>query len=203
MDWSLCKGDFIDCTDKERAFIEAYIGDGPARFNAYEAARQAGYQSPKDANRILYREHVRRIIVKEFDRLGMGREESIARISEMARAKYADFIQPNGDVDLEGLLEAGYGFLIKKIEKDSRGNIKSVEFYDAAFALDRIFKILGVYVNKTELSGPNGGPIEIASLEDLSPEEIELRAEALKRLAEKKRSDEAVVIEGRTTRTDE
>jgi len=75
----------------------------------------------------------------------MGADEVLVRLAQQARAEYADYLRPDGTVDLEQMLADGKGHLIKGTKWDNRSGKLTVEFYDAQAALVHIGKHLGIF----------------------------------------------------------
>lgn len=69
----------------------------------------------------------------------MSREEALARFADEGRNIQAAYIQPDGSVDLDGLIKDGYAHLIKGTKHDAKGNLV-VEFCDTQGARVQIMK---------------------------------------------------------------
>jgi phage terminase small subunit len=172
-------------SQKQRAWADYYVGK--AHFNATEAARLAGYKLP----RISGCENLHNPVVMELveqlkaERL-MPRDEVLQRLAEQARAEYSTYLRADGTVDLQRLLDDGKGHLVKGVKWDRNGN-RAVEFYDAHAALVDVGKHLGLFAERMEHSGPNGGPITVKhehpDLGKLSNEELDALAGIAQRLA--------------------
>lgn len=166
--------------DKWRAFIDAYCENG---FNASQAAITAGYSEKSDSYwRILKDPRVRQELEIRFKERQIGSDEILARFSEIARGEAGNYITETGNVDFKSLIADGKGYLIRAI-RDTR-NGKSVEFYSSIDALQEAAKILGMYRQKVEISGRDGGPIELAAVKFTAEEELR-RIEARKRILER------------------
>ena len=121
-------------TNKQKVFVEEYLKD----FNATRAALKAGY-SEKTAYSIgwenLRKPEIKTEIEKRLADRTLTADEVLVRLGEQARADYSAYLTPRG-VDLEGLLAAGKGHLIKSIKETKYGRV--IEFYDAQAALVQI-----------------------------------------------------------------
>jgi len=151
-------------TPRRRQFIEEYL----RCWNGAEAARRAGYKESharSAAHRLLAREAVKEEIRARVAETTMGTDEVLLRLAEQARSIQAEYLQPDGTVDLETLLADGYGHLVKGTRWDRAGNL-IVEFHDAQSALGLIGKHLRLFADQIEHSGPNGGPIETKDVSD-------------------------------------
>ena len=80
----------------------------------------------------------------------MKPEEVIGRLEEQGRSEYSQFINADGEVDIQAMKDAGKGHLIKGISYDRRGN-RIVHFYDGQTALIYIGKHHKMFTDKTEL----------------------------------------------------
>jgi phage terminase small subunit len=168
-------------TAKQEKFIEEYLVD----LNATAAARRAGY-SEKRASEIGY-QLLRKTTVQEaisqrrqeLAKNTITPEQVIAEYEKIARADIKDFlsfetkkvfagydketgeslseyrqvveVRPSSEVD---------GTLINEVSISDRGTLK-FKLHDKMAALEKIGKHLGMWVDKQELTGPGGGPIEI------------------------------------------
>lgn len=141
---------------RQRVFIAEYLKG----FNATAAALAAGYSERSAA--VIGHENLRKPkIAAEVERrlaeLTMSTEEALLRLTEQGRGAHTAFIDDAGRVDLAGLKAAGLGHLIKSVKETQWGLV--VEFYDAQVAIDKILRARGVYVERRELTGPDGGPV--------------------------------------------
>lgn len=174
-----------ELTIKQRLFIDAYL----VCLNAAEAARRAGY-SEKTARFIgaenLTKPNIAAAVAAGLAERAMGGDEVLARLADHARSTADDFItvyesplhdivgQPILDrdgnaivryfpsLDLEKARQRGMLHLIKKVSYTAHG--PSVELYDAQAALALLAKHHGLLVDKTEVSGPGGGPIAVREI---------------------------------------
>lgn len=134
---------------KRRRFVDALVGE--ANFNATKAAQIAGYADPKRSSfATKHQPLVRQAIDELLDEMAMPGREVLARLTEQARALYADFIDGAGNVDMDGLKQAGLMRLVKKISWDKEGN-RVVEFHDVQAALVHLGKHHGLFTEKHEV----------------------------------------------------
>lgn len=151
-------------TFRRRKFVEEYV----RTWNGAEAARRAGYSTNRagaTASRLLAQEEIKAAIQERIAAVAMSADEVLIRLAEQARSVQAQYLQPDGSVDLEALLADGYGHLVKGTKWDRDGNL-IVEFYDAQNALQLLGKHLRLFTEQIEYSGPNGGPIETKDVSD-------------------------------------
>ncbi|MEE9365420.1 MAG: terminase small subunit [Dehalococcoidales bacterium] len=154
-------------TQKRRVFIEAYLKD----WNATEAARVADYAHPgSQGHRLLKNVEIQEEIQRRLDEKCMGADEVLLRLAEQARADISGFITDHGAVDWEAVRERGH--LIKKVAH-SKGKNSTIELHDAQAALALIGKHHRLFVDRQEITGKDGAPIEVEIKEvivELPPE---------------------------------
>lgn len=181
-------------TDKQRLFIEHYFTCG---MNGTEAARRAGYAGDDRtlasvASENLRKPDIRSQIEARFEEVAMPAKEVLARLADQARSSMGDFmeIQEDGKIRLK-LKEAsanGKLHLIKKIKVEETligplvtGQVVSLELYDAQSALQLIGKHHSLFVERSEHTGKDGGPIEHKfDLSGLSDDQLSRLADSLK-----------------------
>ncbi|MFQ5435727.1 MAG: terminase small subunit, partial [Anaerolineae bacterium] len=126
--------------------------------NATQAARDAGYKHPGKAGpRLRQLPKMQACIEDAIREPVMSREETLRRLSSQARAEYADFFTDSGEIQLRELLDAGLGYLIRKIRRiptyvegelvDER---LEIEFYDAQTALIHVGKFYKLFTDRLE-----------------------------------------------------
>lgn len=147
----------MSLSTKQRVFIEEYL----RCFNATAAARAAGY-SEKSARSIgqenLTKPDIATEISRRLSERAMSVDEALSRLAEQGRGEHTRFIDHRGRVDLAGLKEAGLMHLVKGVKETPHGLV--VEFYDAQAAIDKILRAQGAYVDRHEIGGKDGGPVE-------------------------------------------
>ncbi|HHT8835116.1 TPA: terminase small subunit [Burkholderia cenocepacia] len=182
-----------DLTPKQALFVDEYLRD----MNATQAAIRAGY-SAKTAEsagpRLLGNVRVQQAISAARERLAKKFEITRDRVMlEYARLAFADpraFFREDGtlksvpelDEDTAAAL-AAFEVVEQQVgEADADGNLtfvpvhtRKVKWSDKKGALDSIAKIMGWSVErmKGEISGPDGGPIEVNNTVDVSKLSIE------------------------------
>ena len=161
-------------TNKQKAFILEY----PKDFNAKEAAIRAGY-SKKTAKQMghenLTKPYLKEKIDEEFDRRSLKLGEILARFTEQATASIGDFItiNPDGDrISFDPEAVHGKGHLIKRIKANTTVRYSKngdqyeytsldITLHDAQKALELLGKHRGMGTVRVELTGKDGGPIEL------------------------------------------
>ena len=140
-------------TDRETAFIEAYLGE--ALFNASEAARIAGYQHPfKAGYAVKSRPKVKAILENRLQEMTLTANEVLARISEQATFDISDFcdIGRGGALrfDLAKAKKAGKLHLLMGVEYAKNGK-PVYKFADAQAALFVLAKHYGLVKERVEI----------------------------------------------------
>lgn len=125
----------------ERRWLIRYLYHG----NATKAAEETGYKNPnKLGPRIRQRPKIRAAIDQYFAFQEMPATEVIARLSQQARAEYADYITEAGAVDLAAMKRDRKLHLVKGIKFDRNGRMM-IEFYDAHQALVDVARYHGLF----------------------------------------------------------
>jgi phage terminase small subunit len=176
----------LKLTAKQREFVNAYIENG---FNATQAAISAGYSQStaySQGSRLLKNVEIKQAIDALFTDHGMGAREVIARLTEHARADLGDiYDESTGRLNWEKARAEGKTALIKKIKHTTRRTTTvsptgtetdievfedEIELHSVQTALQLIGKHHGLFVDKMEHTGANGGPIILKtgmSMDDL------------------------------------
>jgi phage terminase small subunit len=156
-------------TSKQQSFISAYLANG---FNATQAAIEAGY-SPDTArqqgSRLLTNVDIKSVLDAKLTEQAMSANEVLARLADHARGDMRDFAA----LTLENLGTHPRGNLIKKLKLDVNFDsqnkahhfIESFELYDAQAALIQLARVHGLLKDKQEITGADGGAIEIKSVD--------------------------------------
>lgn len=129
-----------DVPERREAFIEAYLGE--ARFNGSRAAQIAGYAVPAvEAVRLLRNDKVRARIKAVLDTRALTAEAVLAELAEIATADWREFLSirrdRNGDV--------------LEVKMDLTAKVKALELIGKAHRL---------FVDRAEVTGADGTPIE-------------------------------------------
>jgi phage terminase small subunit len=179
-------------TRKQAMFVAEYLVD----LNATQAAIRAGY-SARNAGKIgpelLGKTRVSAAIEvaqeARAQRTGITADRVVAELAKLAFVNMADYLRanPGGDpyLDFSALTRDQAAALSEVTVEDfkhGRGedarDVRRVKFKlaDKRAALVDLGRHLGLFVDKHELSGPNGRPIQV---DQLTPEERAKRALAL------------------------
>jgi phage terminase small subunit len=150
-------------TGKQKAFIEEYFID----FNATRAAERAGYQGSYNtiavtAHELLKNPKIKTKIAAHFQSRCMTADEVLMRLADQARADLGPYLFiKNGDlsVALDDLRSAGKTHLIKSVVPTKYGT--KILLHDAQRALELIGKHHGLFVDRHEHTGKDGGKIQV------------------------------------------
>lgn len=155
-------------TSKQRLFIEEYL----TCWNATEAARRAGYANPnKRGPENVVKSGIREEIRRRLAEKAMPADEVLARLSIQASADVRDLVEFAEHDSEDGKIKAGEMVGLRLTRDAPLHLIKSltptryglkVELHDQQAALVLLARHHGLLVDRQELSGPNGAPIEIA-----------------------------------------
>ena len=191
-----CKSHGVELTPKELTFIQNYCAYG----NGSKAAREAGYslRSAHDiAFKLLKKAEIRDSISSFLDEHAMSKAEIIDRLSMIARGSVEHFLQREDGrvwVDISDPATERHLPLIKKIRQrterivDREGKeitnvYTEIELHDAMAALVHIARIHGMFVDRHEVSGSKGKPVEV-EIGLMSEQELRQEiAATIKRLA--------------------
>ena len=160
-------------TVKQQRFIEEYCTD----FNATQAAIRAGY-SEKTAYSMGW-QNLRKLEISEaikmrLSELAMSAEEITRRLAQWGRGTLAPFMRVNDygvSVDLATEQASANVHLIKKLkvtetirtyEGETTKEVKTeIETHDAKDAVVQLAKMQGLFIEKHEHTGKDGGPIHV------------------------------------------
>lgn len=149
-------------TDKERAFVCAYA----ECLNATKAARTARY-SEISARQIgsenLSKPYIRAAIDALLAERAMPAGEILARLTDHARGSIEDFLSVRGRgiaLDLKKASDRGVLHLVKRYSKTKQG--VTIELHDPQAALQLLGRHRKLFVDRTELTGKDGNPIEVS-----------------------------------------
>lgn len=159
-------------TPRQQRFVELYLGC----LNAEKAAREAGFsemtarkqahlwvgknrQSCKPAYQHVW-EAVRDGLAEKHAETGISTARFLQELSRLALLDPKDAFEA-GSLSLKALdqIPEDIRRCIQSISPVKGGGFK-VTFYDKTKALSMVGQYLGAFIQKHELTGPNGGPIQ-------------------------------------------
>lgn len=146
--------DLGQLTSMQRAFVDAWMG--PARHNATEAARLAGYSGGKkpekasevwaaQGSRTLRNVKVQAEITRRFEAHGVTGAEVIARLAGWMRADLGQILDEQGRIDWNKVRE--HGQLVKRVVYKVGKEIR-VEFHDPLKAAELIGRSMGLFADR-------------------------------------------------------
>lgn len=150
--------------NKQQLFVDSYL----QCFNATKAALDAGY-SDKTARAIgaenLTKPDIAEAISQRLREAAMSADEVLMRLAEHARGEHSKYISQDGYVKIADLVADGKAHLIKEIEEAKDGTTK-YKFYDAQSALNTLARHHGLLIDRREISGKEGAPLQIEYVND-------------------------------------
>lgn len=161
-------------TDKQARFVQEYLVD----LNATQAAIRAGYcerAAYAMGAENLTKPVIAEAIAKKQEKLQKKTEITIERVlQEYARVALLDptKIWENGRIKEIHEMDEDTRRAIAGIEVTTGGNakipeiLKKIKLWDKVKALDSLGKHLGMFVDRKELSGPGGQPVQFVFVED-------------------------------------
>lgn len=154
---------------KHQEFVNWYL----QLWNQTEAYKRVYPKSSDDAARanaarLIANDNIKAEIEQRVAEKAMTANEVLMRLAEQARGDYSQYLTPYG-VDMNGLIADGKQHLVKGMKPGQFG--MTIEFHDAQAALQLIGKHYKLFVDKTELSGPNDGPIVVKGYATVTPDD--------------------------------
>jgi phage terminase small subunit len=148
--------------NRQKIFVDEYL----KCFNASEAARRAGYtgESNRIGTRLLSNVVIKALIDQRIKESHMSADEALKLLAEQARGDIGDLIDDNGLMDIRSARAKGLTKLIKKIkqktithigtgdEGDTETHEIEFEMYDAQSAIDKVLRVAGKYINRTDIT---------------------------------------------------
>jgi len=171
---------------KQRRFIEEYLVD----LNATQAAIRAGYSERSAVVigcRLLIKDNIAAELQKLRQKISEKTELTVDRV--LLEYKRLALLDIRKAFDKEGNLKPIHEWdddtaaAIAGVEAEDiyegtgenraiTGRLHKVKLSDKRAALDSIGRHLGMFIDKSEISGPNGRPIELATKYELSDEQL-------------------------------
>lgn len=174
-------------TAKQQRFVDEYLID----LNATAAYKRAGYVGEGNTAESMASQLLRNIKVSDAiaakqvklqEKTGITQERVLAEFAKIAFLDPRKFYDESGNLIPVHLLDddtaAALGGMDVTAMKNDGGSVdytKKIKIIDKKGALDSIARHLGMFVDKTELTGPNGGPVAHKVDATISPDEAYLR----------------------------
>lgn len=161
-------------TSRQRQFVAAYLG--PAKGNASEAARLAGYGTGagQHAHRLLKNAEIRAAIDAGLNETSLTSNQILANLSEIADGSLEDYVKVstrgNVSLDLAKAKKAEKLRLIRKLKIDRFGQVQ-IELHDPLRALELLGKYRGIFKADAEIA-PAPETIAPHAIPDADPREL-------------------------------
>lgn len=131
---------------KQRLFVSYYLGISAG--NATDAARRAGFKSPRMAgSRLMTFDDIRSAIEVKLNEVAMSQDEVLMRVSDIARSSLEDFINVTVtgtfQVNLKKARARGKLHTLKKIKDSEDG--PEIEVKDSFPALVKLGGYHGIW----------------------------------------------------------
>jgi hypothetical protein len=167
--------EFDGLTYRQRLFVFHFLGS--ANGNATEAARLAGYSSPKQqGTENLAKPSIRAALDANLAGPALAAEETLARLADIATVDMGDFARfyvarhrKGGtwlEFDLKAAKAAGISHLIKSIKPTRNG--MAIELHDSLAALDKLSRVHGLYRADTRDADPDRADTLAGKLAELA-----------------------------------
>ena len=181
-----------ELTDKQQTWLDEYL----QCWNGAEAARRAGYSSVyQSAHDNLTNPKIQEEIALRLNLNVMSANEALSRLADMARANVGDFIEFDSAgtrvwrIDLLNAKDADKLHVLTKLWYANDGH-PHIELHDSQKALEMILRAHGAFVDRTELTGADGGPVKVEDVE-LTDDERASRIAAILDAARARRDQQA------------
>ena len=152
-------------TGKQKLFVKAYLAYGePTFLNATQSAKRAGYHGKISVLAVVGHTNLRKAKIRShidawFHEQGYNSDALIRRWVSVANTDLSLYVTPDG-LELEELKKAGLGFLIKGVRYSAKGKI-IYDLRDPEKAEEQLAKALGMFIERREITGGDGGAIKI------------------------------------------
>ena len=174
-------------TAKQRRFVQEYIVD----LNATEAAKRAGYSERtaySQGQRLLKNAEVQTAIGKaqtvREKRTGITADRVLKELARIGLSDIRQLFDSDGRLlrpeewpDAAAAAVASIEVVTRNVGEGEVEHVAKIRAWDKPRALEMAGKHLGMFVERREVTGKDGGPIEIAELSEV---ELAQRLAALK-----------------------
>jgi len=139
---------------RRRRFVEHYC----KHLNGARAAIEAGYSqngAAAQASRLLSDVNVKKEVSRRLDKMAMGADEAVKRMSDWGRGSLGPFHRIDDVtgamiIDLTTPQAQENLHLIKKIKTNVLGMVEEIELHDAKDAVDKILRVRGKYIDNVK-----------------------------------------------------
>lgn len=171
-------------TQKQRHFVQEYLVD----LNATQAAIRAGYsertahvQGPRLLGNVRVQVAIQEALKKREQRTEITQDRVLTELAKIGFADIRDYLEYKTEKTVVAYGDDGEPIIdyrqiidvidsknvdtsvIQEVSISKDGTFK-FKLYDKQKALNDIGRHLGMFVDKTEVSGPDGGPIQWVDL---------------------------------------
>jgi phage terminase small subunit len=185
-------------TQKQRRFVQEYLVD----LNATQAAIRAGYsertahvQGPRLLGNVRVQVAIQEALKKREQRTEITQDRVLTELAKIGFADIRDYLEYKTEKTVVAYGDDGEPIIdyrqiidvidsknvdtsvIQEVSISKDGTFK-FKLYDKQKALNDIGRHLGMFVDKTEVSGPDGGPIQWVDLVRLAKSDDEPDDEA-------------------------
>ena len=185
-------------TQKQRRFVQEYLVD----LNATQAAIRAGYsertayvQGPRLLENVGVQVAIQEALKKREQRTEITQDRVLTELAKIGFADIRDYLEYKTEKTVVAYGDDGEPIIdyrqiidvidsknvdtsvIQEVSISKDGTFK-FKLYDKQKALNDIGRHLGMFVDKTEVSGPDGGPIQWVDLVKLAKSDDESDDEA-------------------------
>jgi len=185
-------------TQKQRHFVQEYLVD----LNATQAAIRAGYsertahvQGPRLLGNVRVQVAIQEALKKREQRTEITQDRVLTELAKIGFADIRDYLEYKTEKTVVAYGDDGEPIIdyrqvidvidsknvdtsvIQEVSISKDGTFK-FKLYDKQKALNDIGRHLGMFVDKTEVSGPDGGPIQWVDLVRLAKSDDEPDDEA-------------------------
>lgn len=179
-------------TEKQERFCQEYMKD----LNGTQAAIRAGYaenSAQEQSSRLLSKDIVWRRVEElkaaQSKRVQISADEILLELKRLALADVSQAFDEMGGLKPlkeipEDVRRSISGLEVNELfegsgdQKTAIGIARKVKFWDKNKALENLGKHLKLFVERQEVTGRDGGPVEI-NVSSLSDEELQARIEGL------------------------
>lgn len=169
--------------EKQQLFADEYLKD----FNGKQAAIRAGYAEASaevTASRLLSNAKVQAYIAKRIDdrnrRVEISQDRVLLEVARIAFRDIRDFYDESGALTAVHALSDDAAACVDSIEvfeeTDNEGVVvgytKKLRLTDKMAALNLLMRHMGLDKQKVELTGKNGGPVEVKTKVVVVPSKV-------------------------------
>lgn len=166
---AMLDSELTNLTPLDRRFVINLLSQAkPNATQAYIDAGGASRYPDRMAHKIRHKPKVQAVIDEYFHKQEMGVRETVARLSQLARAEYSDYLEfdPNTKltgVNIQQLIADGKGHLIKNITWVRTGSDTAeqvIEFHDSFRALVKVGEYHALFTQRQDITS-DGEKLEV------------------------------------------